>query len=155
MTPSDRFHDGSPLRPGDHFRTPSLMVDEDMRRDVVRLGGYTHPLFTAPDQVRLPSGSPLPGQAVLMLMGGLVEQTKRVDDAVALIGMTDVRFLAPAVPGTQLHVEVSVIAHTPRTGGRAVREMRWAAQDADGTTLVEATVCMLIWLKKDRPCPQN
>lgn len=115
-----------------------------MRREAVRLGGYTHPLFSRPNDVRLPAGAPLPGQAVLLLMGGLVEQTGKLDDALALLAMTDVRFLAPAVAGTQLCVEVDVTSQEPRSGGRAVRVMQWVAKDARGTVLVEATVHLLI-----------
>lgn len=134
----------APLRPGDSFVTPAVEVTEQLRGEVVRIGGFTHPLFTRPAEVRLPQGSPLPGQAVLLLMGGLVEQSGRLDDAIALLGMRDVRFRRPAVAGTLMHVRVEVVSQTAHSPGRAVREMGWAAITAEGETLAEATVQMLV-----------
>lgn len=129
---------------GEVFTTPQVEVTEDLRADLVRLGGYTHPLFTRPQEVALPGGSPLPGQAVLLLMGGLVEQSDRLDDAVALVGLTDVRFRRPAVPGCRLQVEVTVLGHAEARGGRSLRSMRWRALDGGAEVLVEATVLMLV-----------
>lgn len=134
----------TPLADGERFTTPSVEVTEAMRAALVALGGYTHPLFTSPDTVALAGGSPLPGQAVLLLMGGLVEQSERLPDAVALLGLSEVRFRRPAVPGTVLTVRVEVVGHSPTKGGRRVREMRWQAEDVDGTVLVEATAQMLV-----------
>jgi hypothetical protein len=126
------------------FLTPAVEVTEELRRAAVDLGGFTHPLFTRPAEVRLPQGSPLPGQAVLLLMGGLVEQSGQVDDVIALTGLREVSFLRPAVPGDALHVEVEVLRQTPRSAGRAVREMRWTAVNGAGQTLAEALVTMLV-----------
>ncbi len=133
-----------PLLDGDRFTTPSVEVTESMRAAMIGLGGYTHPLFTQPARVALPGGSPLPGQAVLLLMGGLVEQSERLEDAVALLGLQDVRFRQPAVPGTVVTVRVEVVGHAPTKSGRRVREMRWQAVDEAGTVLVEATAQMLV-----------
>jgi hypothetical protein len=126
------------------FRTPAVEVTEQLRRDAVRLGGFTHPLFTRPGDVRLPQGSPLPGQAVLLLMGGLVEQSGQLPDAIALMGMREVRFRRPAVPGDVLQVEVEILGQVQRSPGRAVREMRWTAVNDAGQTLAEALVTMLV-----------
>lgn len=129
---------------GEHFTTPSLEVTESLRASLVAIGGYTHPLFTQPDELALPGGKPLPGQAVLLLMGGLVEQAERLDDAVALLGLREVSFRRPSVPGTTLTVRVEVLGHTATRGGRRRREMRWQAVDAKGTVLVEAIALMLV-----------
>jgi len=134
----------APVRPADSFLTLALDIPEKMRRDAVHLGGFTHPLFTRPAEVRLQGGSPLPGQAVLLLMAGLVEQSGRMDDAIALLGMSDVRFRRPVSPGSRMHVRVDVIAHVPRPGGRTIREMRWTALDGDGSVLADAAVQLLV-----------
>jgi hypothetical protein len=131
-------------RPGDTFATPAVAVTEQLRADLVRLGGFTHPLFTRPEKVMLPEGSPLPGQAVLLLMGGLVEQSGRLDDAIALLGMREVRFRRPAIPGTRIRVTVEVVSCSPYSPGRAVCEMRWDAADDTGAALAQATVQMLV-----------
>lgn len=134
-----------PLRPGDAFVTGEAEVTEELRAALVRAGGFTHPLFTRPGEVALPGGSPLPGQGVLLLMGGLAEQSGRLDDAIALLGMTGVRFRRPAVPGVRIRVNVQVISRVPRSPGRAVCEMRWdAVSAADAAVLVQATVQMLV-----------
>jgi hypothetical protein len=131
-------------RPGESFLTPAVEVTEHLRRAAVQLGGYCHPMFSRPLEVSLPQGSPLPGQAVLLLMGGLVEQSGRLDDAIALVSMSDVGFRRPAVPGSRLRVRVDVLSQTARSRGRAIREMRWCAIDSSGETIVEATVQMLV-----------
>lgn len=132
------------LLPGDTFVTPAVDVTEGMRADLVRIGGFTHPLFARPAEVRLPEGSPLPGQAVLLLMGGLVERTGRLDDAIVLMGMREVRFQRPAVPGSRVRVAVEVVSRAPHSPGRAVCEMRWEAVDDADDVLVRATVQMLM-----------
>ena len=133
----------APLAVGEKFRTPAVEITETMRADIVRIGGFTHPLFTRPDDVRLPTGSPLPGQAVLLLMGGLVEQSGRLADAIVLLGMSDVRFRRPAVAGNRVTVRVEVLAQTGHRSGNVVQTMRWQAVDIDDV-LVEATVEMLV-----------
>jgi hypothetical protein len=131
------------LVPGDEFTTAAVDVTEEMRADMVRIGGYTHPLFSRPGAVSLPTGSPLPGQGVLLLMGGLVEQSGRLDDAVVLMGLADVRFRRPAVAGSRVAVHVEVVAETPHRSENCVRTMRWTAVDGD-TVLVTATAAMLV-----------
>lgn len=132
------------LQPGETFLTPAVTVTGQLRADMVRLGGFTHPLFTRPAEAGLAQGAPLPGQAVLLLMGGLVEQSGRLDDAIVLLGMREVRFRRPAVPGTRMRVEVQVLSRSPHSPGRAACEMRWNAADDAGSTLVQATVQMLV-----------
>lgn len=145
---SHETNDGStraaPLRPGDNFATGAVDITERMRREMVSIGGFTHPLFTRPGEVSLPQGSPLPGQAVLLLMGGLVEQSGRLTDAIALMGMREVRFRRPVVPGDRMHVMVNVIAQSPHSPGRAICDMRWAAVSGTGRTHVEAEIQMLV-----------
>ena len=132
-----------PLRSGDVVSTPTIVVEEPLRAELVRLGGYTHPLFS-PAASSSAEQRPLPGQALLLLMGGLVEQTGRFDDAVALVGFSDVRFRRPAVVGTSVRVRIEVLGETPHHSGQVVRAMRWTAIDATDRVLATAEVRLLV-----------
>ena len=57
---------------GSWAESPALEVTEDLIATLVDRAGYTHPLFHPPPGA---GGPPLPGQGVLLLMGGLVEQS--------------------------------------------------------------------------------
>jgi 3-hydroxymyristoyl/3-hydroxydecanoyl-(acyl carrier protein) dehydratase len=133
-----------PLRPGEEFTTPSLDVTERMRADLVRLGGYTHPLFTRPPDDPGSLGRLLPGEAVLLLMGGLAEQSGRLDDAIVLTGLDDVRFFRPLVPGNRIAVAVRVLSLELASRGQAACRMRWQAVGGDGDIHAEVVVRMLL-----------
>lgn len=133
----------------DRIETPARALSEDEIDALVSLCGYVIPLFTDPAYAaRTPFGRrPVPGPALLSVMGGLVEQTGRFDDATALLGFDDVRFVAPAFAGDPLHVEVEVVRREPtRSGSRGIVTMRWRCAGADGSTLAEATARMLFAL---------
>ncbi|UMG93700.1 hypothetical protein [Nocardioides sp. TF02-7] len=120
--------------------TPAVLVTEALAHDLVDAGGYTHPLFHPDD----PAQRPLPGQAVLLLMGGLVEQSGALDHAVALLELRRIRFHAMVRPGTRLHVEVELGAATPTTDGRARQDTTWTAYDDHGTLVAQADALMLV-----------
>jgi len=123
----------------DSTTTPSVPVTEDLVGTLVETGGYTHSLFHAGD----PARRPLPGQAVLLLMGGLVEQSGVLDHAVALLEMRSVRFNAMVRPGARLRVEVRGETPEPTHGERARQWLTWTAYDED-TMVAEAEVLMLV-----------
>lgn len=130
------------LTVGDTFTTPSVTVGEHDAAALVKLGGYIHPLFTDPEfAAASPFGrAPLPGQAVLLLMGGLVEQSERFDETtIALLGFEDVRFRKPAFSGDALAVEVTVLAKEPR----GVLIMSWECRNDTSETVCEARARML------------
>lgn len=139
------------LAVGETFATPGRRLDEEAASTLVRLGGYTHPLFTDPEfAARGPFGrAPVPGEALLLLMGGLVEQTERFDDTtLALLGFDEVRFLAPGFPGDTVRVDVEVAAKEQRSEGRrGVMTMLWRCANDRGQILVEATARMLFRLE--------
>jgi acyl dehydratase len=135
------------LAVGDRFDTPKHTVEEETVRTLIETGGYTHPIFTDP-AFAAASGfgrTPLPGQAVLLLMGGLVEHSGRFDDSViALTGFDEVRFVAPAFAGDTLRAEVEVLAKEPsRSGSRGVLVMAWRCVNGAGEPVAEATARML------------
>lgn len=135
------------LSVGDRFHTPARTLDEETVRTMIQTGGFTHPLFTDA-AFAAASGfgrTPLPGQAVLLVMGGLVEQSGRFDDTVvALTGFDKVRFIRPAFVGDTLMTEVEVLAKEPTPSGeRGVMVMVWHCVKAGGERVAEATARML------------
>jgi acyl dehydratase len=137
------------LPPGTVVESPPVTVTDRLVDDLVRLGGYVHPLFTDPEYVRTTSplpARPLPGAAVLHLMGGLAEQCGVLDGSVlALRGFDGVRFRAPALAGDVLHLLLR-IGETTRTGTAGREELRlgWSMVRADGTVVAEADARMLV-----------
>jgi acyl dehydratase len=121
--------------------TPGVEVTADLVHELIELGGYTHPLFQAD---RAEQGPPLPGQAVLLLMGGLVEQSGVLDDATALLELRRVRFHRMVAPGTSLRVRLAAGAETTTASGKLLREYAWTALDGAGEVLAEAEVLMLM-----------
>ncbi len=107
---------------------PAVEVTPELIDDLVRLGGYTHPLFA---EASANSDRPLPGQGVLLLIGGLVEQSGQLDDAVALLEMSRVRFHRMVTAGTRLHVEIERGIERLTPGGRRLAEFTWSAFDGD------------------------
>ncbi len=118
---------------------PTVAVSDELIEQLVFLGGFTHPLFT--DQSR--NARPLPGQGVLLLVGGLVEQSGLLDDAVALLEMRHVRFHRMVLAGARLRVEILRGAQRSTSSGKLVVEFTWTALDADGI-VVSAEVVMLM-----------
>lgn len=122
------------------IRTPSVRVTVELAATLVRAGGYTHPLFHPED----PLHRPLPGQAVLLLMGGLVEQSGALDHAVALLEVRRARFGAMVRSGSQVVVEVAEGGSEPVTRGRARQTVTWTAYDGRGIEVASADVLMLV-----------
>jgi len=115
-------------------------VTNELVDDLVRLGGYTHPLFAD----RSPhAGRPMPGQGVLLLMGGLVEQSGRLDDAVALLEMKSARFHRMVTAGTQLRVDIERGDERLTASGRRLGEFTWTAVDGDGPVATVDVVMLM------------
>jgi acyl dehydratase len=135
------------LEVGAVFETPTRAIDIDLHARLIEVGGYTHPLFTDREYLATTpfDAPPLPGQALLLLMGGLVEQSGKFDDTViALLGFDSVKFLAPAVPGMTVRVRVEVLDKEPRPDrDRGVLVLGWRCLDQVGERLVDATARML------------
>ena len=88
-------------------------------RTLVDTGGYVHPLFAPGPGTEEPARAvPLPGQGVLLLMGGLVEQSGALDDAVALVELRRVRFHRMLTAGDGLRVVITPLESTTPSRGR-------------------------------------
>ncbi len=120
--------------------TAPVEVTEELVATLVETGGYTHPLFNpAPGTPR-----PLPGQAVLLLAGGLVEQCGVLDRAVAMLEIREVRFARMVFPGTSLRVRVEGVEARATRSGRELHQLRWLVLDEADEEVADATVLMLM-----------
>lgn len=111
-------------------------VDQSLVDTLVRIGGYTHPLFQG-------AGAPLMGQGVLLLAGGLAEQSGALDDAIALIGLADVRFHRMVHAGRSVRLVMDLGETTTTSSGKRRSEYRWTVEDDEANLVLEATALML------------
>jgi acyl dehydratase len=122
--------------------TPRRRVTAELVREVVEVGGYTHPLFRPADPAAA-AEVPLPGQGVLLLAGGLVEQSGLLGDAVAMLGMEQVSFAAMVRAGDEIRVRLTPGAQRRSRSGRTVQEFDWEVL-ADDRRVARATAVMLM-----------
>ncbi len=124
--------------------SPSRTVTQDLIDALVELGGYPHPLFhPTPEERAGGRSAPLMGQGVLLLAGGLAEQTGALDDVIALVGLTDVSFRHMVCAGTSVHLVMDLRTTTTTSSGKRRSEYRWTVVDDDGSVVLEATALML------------
>lgn len=133
---------------GMRFTGAARTVTESLVTLLTSLGGYTHPLFTDATYVAaspFPS-SPLPGQAVLLLLGGLAEQSDAFDESVvALVGFDDVAFRRPALQGDTLRLGQEVVAlDRAAAGDRGVVTLAWRCTNQRDEVVLEARARMLV-----------
>jgi hypothetical protein len=119
-------------------------ITPELIGDLVRLGGYVHPLFQPGGADHLEGGTPLPGQAVLLIMGGLAEQSGELDDAIAMVEIGHVKFHRMVTAGMQLHLAIEPGDSRPTRRGDIIRHYRWIALDESAAAVAEANVVMLM-----------
>src|SRR5205823_1652627 len=96
---------------GDRWSSPELGLDRRCR-EVTAWAGYVFPLFRDEEFARRAgfAGIPLPGELLLLLLGGLAEQTGVFDETtLALTGLDKVRFLTPCLVGDSVRLEMEVV----------------------------------------------
>ena len=119
-------------------------VDQELIDSLVRIGGYTHPLFTpTADQRSQGATAPLMGQGVLLLAGGLAERSGALDDVIALIGLADVRFHRMVHAGRSVRLVMDLGETTTTSSGKRRSEYRWTVEDDEANLILEATALML------------
>lgn len=119
--------------------TPAVEVTAATIETLVSTGGYTHPLFQRAD-----AGRPLPGQGLLLLMGGLVEQSGALDHAIAMVEIRRVSFHRMTVAGTTVRVRLEAGASRTTSSGKTLQDWTWTAIDEADDVLATAEVLMLV-----------
>lgn len=126
------------------FRSPTVPITETLVATLVSSGGYTHPLFSSGD-------APLMGQGVLLLAGGLAEQSGVLDHAIVLVGLEAVRFHAMVRPGASIALVLELLDSTATSHGRFLERYAWTVVDQSENVLVEAVATMLTHAREGRP----
>ena len=127
--------------------TSAIEITEELRSTLVRVGNYTHPLFS---DLEVAKGSgmpalPLPGQALLLLAGGAAENSGLIDDAIALVGLSETLFLKPAFAGDYVTLELTELDRTPTSkGDKAIANFSWRITNQSGEILATTTATMLM-----------
>ena len=103
-------------RRGARVDAGSTVVTEEAVRAFVAAAGFTHPLFTDPAVARERgfTSSPLPNQAILLVMGGLVERSGLLVRGVrALTAYDEVSFARRVCAGDVVHLHVELTGAEP------------------------------------------
>jgi len=126
---------------GDRWRSPELRLDE-RAREVTAWAGYVFPLFTDEGFARRAGfdAVPVPGELVLLLLGGLAEQTGAFDETtIALSGLDGVRFHRPCLVGDRIRLEMTVAARERSASGRrGFMTFLWTCLNQRNETVLEA-----------------
>ncbi len=129
------------------IRTQAIEITEELRSTLVQVGNYTHPLFSdlAVAQASGMPTLPLPGQALLLLAGGAAENSGAIDDAIALVGLSETTFFKPAFAGDFITLELTELDRTPTSkGDKAVANFDWKISNQSGEILATTTAKMLM-----------
>jgi acyl dehydratase len=88
---------------------------------------------------------PLPGQALLLLAGGAVENSGELDNAIALLELVETSFSKPAFAGDSITVEISKLDRKVTSDGeKSVDTFSWTILNQNGDLLAKTTVKMLM-----------
>lgn len=114
-----------------------IAIDAATITTLVGAAGMTHPLFTGDDP-------PLPGQALLLLVGGLAERSGHYDHAVALTGIDGVRFTSMVRAGAVVRVLDSVRRRWTTGSGTPLEEHDWQVVTAAGEPVLSAVATFVV-----------
>jgi acyl dehydratase len=130
------------LQIGDRFDSPTFQLDPGRTREILGWAGYVHPLFTDPGYAATVgfTGGIVPGELVLLLLGGLAEQTNLFDETtIALVEFESVKFKKPAKPGDTLRLEMNVVKkHTSSSGRHGFLTFVWTCLNQSNEVVLEA-----------------
>lgn len=88
---------------------------------------------------------PLPGQALLLLAGGAAENSGAIDDAIALVGLSETSFFKPAFAGDFITLQLTELDRTPTSkGDKAVANFEWKISNQADEILATTTAKMLM-----------
>lgn len=126
---------------GDRWRSPELRLDE-RSTEVTAWAGYVFPLFSDEEFARRAGfpAIPIPGELVLLLLGGLAEQTGAFDETtIALTALDGVRFQRPCLVGDRIRLEMEVAGkELSASGRRGFVTFAWTCLNQRDETVLEA-----------------
>lgn len=127
---------------GDRFTSSTFQLEAERAREIIGWAGYVHPLFADPAYPATVgmSGGVVPGELVLLLMGGLAEQTGVFDETtIALVEFESVKFKKPAIGGSTLRLNMELRKKVASSSGRhGFLTFRWICLDQADEVLLEA-----------------
>lgn len=129
------------------IKTEPVEITEEIRSSLVQIGNYTHPLFSDLTVAKNSNMNslPLPGQALLLLAGGAVENSGELDNAIALLELVETSFSKPAFAGDSITVEISKLDRKVTSDGeKSVDTFSWTILNQNGDLLAKTTVKMLM-----------
>ena len=129
------------------INTEPIEITEEIRSSLVRIGNYTHPLFSDLTVAKNSNMNslPLPGQALLLLAGGAVENSGELDNAIALLELVETSFSKPAFTGDSITVEISKIDRKVTSDSeKSIDTFSWAITNQNGDLLAKTVVKMLM-----------
>lgn len=100
------------MKIGDKVVTGGKTITDSMITTIVGIAGYTEPIFHDEEFAKkTPFGGRIaPGLVALLVAGGLSEQAGYFEgSSIAMMGMNNIKFLAPIKAGDTLHVEMELI----------------------------------------------
>ena len=129
------------------MKTAPVLLTKDLRDSLVKLGNYIHPIFhdLAVAQSSGMQTLPLPGQGLLLLAGGAVEESGLVENAIALVGLGETKFVRPAFVGEEIIVEIHEASRTLTSAGdKAIGVFTWKIINGNDEVLATTTAKMLL-----------
>lgn len=129
------------------MKTAPVLLTQELRDSLVQLGNYSHPIFhdLAVAQSSGMQTLPLPGQGLLLIAGGAVEESGIVENAIALVGLGETKFVRPAFVGEEIIVEIHEDSRTlTSAGNKAIGVFTWTMTNGNGDLLATTTARMLL-----------
>jgi acyl dehydratase len=126
---------------GDRFTSPPVTLAAEHAEEMIRWAGYVHPLFSDPGFAETVGfrGRPVPGELVLLFMGGLAEQTGVFDETtIALVEFDHVTFKTPALIEDTLRLEIEVTGkRLSRSSPRGFLTFKWICRNQSDAVILE------------------
>jgi acyl dehydratase len=121
------------------------LLTAELVDSLITLGGYPHPLFhPSPEQRAQGTLPPLMGQGVLLLAGGMAERTGALDDVIAMVGLSDVRFQTMVHAGSRIRLVMDLVSTQTTRSGKRRNALSWLVLDEQDRAVLKATAHMLL-----------
>lgn len=119
--------------------TEEVVVTDELVTTLLEAAGFVHPLFAASNPSR-----PLPGQGVLLLMGGMLERSGALDHAIAMVGLEEVRFRTMVRAGDAIRAVLELRDARTTSGGSRIETFGCDVHNQRDEVVLQATVQMLV-----------